>query len=434
MAEPSASASTSPRPFGSGRARDGQSRPSRFRRGLPLGSIFGVKVTLDYSLLVIAALVTVNLGAGVLPAWHPNWGFATIWVVAVIAAVLFFASVLVHELSHALVGRRVGVPMSGITLFMFGGMAHMDREPERPRAEFLMAAVGPVVSIGIGVAATLGGFLLSGSALEREGVEGMRQVGPLATLLLWLGPINVVLGLFNLIPGFPLDGGRVLRAALWWATGSYHKATRWASLSGQVIAWSFIALGALMMLGQRVPIFGVGLAQGLWLALIGWFLNNAAKASQRHAAVSSALAGVPVARLMYRYPKTVDPRTDLSTLVEHYLLHDKPTCVAVVQNGALVGQVDVKDVRRVKEANWPFTSVARVMTPASELTVLSPRDDASRALALLAEPELEQAPVVEGGELVGVVRREDLVRWLSLHQEDGTRDAPSSRYDVPAPR
>ncbi len=434
MAEPSASASHSPRPFGEGRARRAPNAAGRFRRGIPLGTLFGVKVTADYSLLVIAALVTMNLGAGLLPAWHPDWSLPLIWIVALVAAILFFASVLVHELSHALVGRKVGVPMSGITLFMFGGMAHMDREPERPRAEFLMAAVGPLVSIAIGVIATIGGLVLSGRALDTEGVEGVRHVGPIATLLLWLGPINVVLGLFNLIPGFPLDGGRVLRSVLWWATGSYRKATRWASLSGQGIAWIFIAFGALMMFGQRVPFFGTGLVQGLWLALIGWFLNNAAKASQRQAIVTSALEGVPIARLMYRYVEAVDPRTSLALLVEHRMLHEKQRCFPVVKDGTLEGQICVKDVRAVPESDWQTTPVASVMTPVSRLSVLKPMDEASRALVLLTDQEVDQIPVVEGTDLIGVVRREDLLRWLSLHQEDRSRDAPSSRFDVPAPR
>jgi Zn-dependent protease/CBS domain-containing protein len=433
MAQSSASASH-PRPYGSGQTRRAPSSGGRLRRGIPLGTLFGVKVTADYSLLVIAALVTMNLGAGLLPAWHPDWSPPLVWLVALVAAILFFASVLVHELSHALVGRRVGVPMSGITLFMFGGMAHMDREPERPLAEFLMAAVGPIVSIGIGVLATMGGLWASGGALDVEGVEGVRHVGPIATLLLWLGPINVVLGLFNLIPGFPLDGGRVLRSALWWATGSYRKATRWASLSGQGIAWLFIACGALMMFGQRVPFFGTGLVQGLWLALIGWFLNNAAKASLRQAIVTSALEGVPVARLMYRYVDAVDPRTSLSALVEHRLLHEKQRCFPVVEDGTLEGQICVKDVRQVPEAAWSVTPVSSVMTPLSRLSTLTPMDEAARALPLLTDQEIDQIPVVEGRSLVGVVRREDLLRWLSLHQDDAVRDAPSSRFDVTARR
>src|SRR5690606_13431688 len=211
----------------------------------------------------------VNLGVGLIPAWHPDWGAGLVWSVAVLAAVLFFASIALHELAHALVARRYGIPVRRITLFVFGGMAHMESEPPSPKSELLMAAVGPLVSLLVGVVATALGSVLASDAVSRDGDDPValaRAIGPAATLLLWLGPINVLLGLFNLVPGFPLDGGRVLRAILWWGTGDLVKATRWASGAGRVVAWTLMGFGVLQL-------FSGLWVQGLWLLLIGWFLN-----------------------------------------------------------------------------------------------------------------------------------------------------------------
>src|SRR5215831_6375059 len=253
------------------------------RGGLRLGRIAGVEVRLDWSLLIVFWLILVNLGIGLFPARHPDWSSGMTWAVAFVASLLFFVSILAHELSHALVGRANGVPVDGITLFIFGGVARMQREPPSPRAELLMTVVGPLTSLAIGAAALFAGMRLAApSAFDAaDPFTAFRHTSPLAAVLLWLGPINVVLGLFNLIPGFPLDGGRVLRALLWAATGDYSRATRWAAGVGQAFGLLLIFAGIGMIFGVSIPLLGSGFVPGLWLAFIGWFLNGAAASSYR---------------------------------------------------------------------------------------------------------------------------------------------------------
>jgi Zn-dependent protease len=252
-------------------------RGERSRSGFALGRLFGIEVRVDWSLSFIFALIALDLGAGVFPRWHPDWSVALCWGVALTAALLFFASVLAHELSHALVARARGIAVPRITLFLFGGVAELAEEPRTPGSEFLIAIVGPLTSLAIGAGALVATGLLAGpllpdmsSALESSSL--LEQLGPLPTLLLWLGPVNVTLGLFNLIPGFPLDGGRVLRSALWKITGDAAKATRWAARSGQLVA-------VFMMVGGGMIALGGNAMQGVWLALLGWFLYRAASSS-----------------------------------------------------------------------------------------------------------------------------------------------------------
>lgn len=386
--------------------------------GVRLGRVLGVPIIVDWSLLIIFLLIAANLGLGLFPAWHPEWSAALTWSVALAAAVLFFASVLAHELSHAVVARARGIPVSSITLFIFGGVAHMEDEPRSPKDEFLMAAVGPVVSIVIGVLATLGAYALAGDALARLDLETaeatrdatpvMHAVGPLATLLLWLGPINVVLGLFNLIPGFPLDGGRVARSIAWWATGDLVKATRWAAGAGRVFAWVLMGIGV-------VELFTGPAVQGVWLLLIGWFLNNAAQQSYAQVLMRRALDDVPVTRVMFTRVGTMAPEVSVEGFVREFLLATDQACWPVVaDDGRLLGIVTMDDVRRVPQAQWPMTMVTQIMTPAERLASVPPTADAEEALRLLSRRDVEQLPVLEDGRVLGFVRRRDLMRWMAL--------------------
>src|SRR5262245_22995708 len=269
-------------------------------RSLRLGRVFGIDLEVDLSWFFIFILVASNLASGVLPAWHPEWPSGLRWGVALAAALLFFASVVVHELSHSLVARARSLPVRRITLFLFGGVSNLEREPGAAGTEFLMAVVAPLASIALG-----GIFLLLG-ALLAGGVHGafsdprgtFSGLGPLPTLLFWLGPVNIFVGLFNLIPGFPLDGGRILRSILWRSTGDLRKATRWASWVGECVAWILILAAAGMIFGMRVPLFGTGFGGGLWLVRIGWFLNNGAISTYRRIVLSQVLESVPVFRLM----------------------------------------------------------------------------------------------------------------------------------------
>lgn len=379
--------------------------------GVPFGRVAGIRLVADWSLIIIFALVLVNLAVAVFPSWHPEWGAGLTWGVAFGAAVLFFASVLLHELSHALVGRMFGIPVRRITLFIFGGMAHLESEPPSPKSELLMAAAGPIASIGIGVLSLLGAALLAGGALERatDPMAVLTQLGPVATLLFWLGPVNILLGLFNMVPGFPLDGGRVLRAILWATTKDLEKATRWASWCGQAVGWLLIALGV-------TSLFAGGFGQGLWLMLIGWFLLSAAKASYQHTAVQEALRGTRVGEVMRRSIGTVPPELSVQALVGEHIMESDQQSFPVVSSGRLIGVVGIGDVRKVPREQWALTEVADIMTPVGSFETVGVDQPAVEALRLLGEREGDQVPVVErDGALLGLVRRQDILRWLSLH-------------------
>jgi Zn-dependent protease len=246
---------------------------------------------------------------------HGDWRTTLQWGIAVIAALLFFASVLAHELAHSLVAKARGVPVRSITLFMFGGVSNIQREPDNPGGEFLMAILGPLTSIVIGfILVSIAGVSGGLSATLENPSEVIGQLNPATTLLLWLGSINMTLGVFNLIPGFPLDGGRVLRSILWSLTDDLRRATRWASWVGQGIAWAMIISGISMAFGAQVPFFGSGLSNGLWLIFIGWFLNGASARSYQKVVVQDILEGVPVRRMMRTDPPTVSPDIPVSSL------------------------------------------------------------------------------------------------------------------------
>lgn len=381
--------------------------------GFNLMRVFGIEVRLDWSLLIIFMLVTVNFGVGVLPRWHRDWPIGGIWALAVIAALAFFASLLAHELSHALVAKQVGIPVKRITLFLFGGMAQMEGEPPTPMSELLMAAVGPLVSLLIGAVATVLGLALAGIRPEMLAdpealLDAVRASGPVAAVLLWLGPINLALAVFNLVPGFPLDGGRVLRALLWGATQDLVRATRWAAGAGQAVGWLMMAYGV-------VQFFTGAAASGVWMLLIGWFLNNAARSSYQMTLMRHSLEDVSVTRVMRTRLDRITSGLSITELVRDHIMPSDQRAFPVEEHGALIGLVTFEDVRRVPQADWPVTRVDRVMTPLNRLTVLPPEARADQALDELARRDVEQIPITEGEHLLGLVRRQDLVRWISLH-------------------
>jgi Zn-dependent protease/CBS domain-containing protein len=402
-------------------------------RGIRLGRIAGVEIVADWSLLIIFFLIAFTLAVGVFPNWHPEWSAALNWLTALAAAVLFLASVLVHELSHAIVGRSRGIPMPRITLFVFGGMAHMESEPPTWRAEFAMAIVGPLTSLALGAAFILvGGFVAGPIEFDPQNPAGaLAQVGPLATLLLWLGPVNIVLGIFNLVPGFPLDGGRVLRALLWAATGDRFRATRWAARGGQLFAWLLIGAGIAMILGARVPVFGSGFIGGLWLAFIGWFLNSAAEMSYRQMLAQETLGNVPVARLMRTRFARVDPWLPLDQLVEQHMIASGQRVFPVEERGRFLGLVCVRDLQKAARQQPRATTVADVMTPRTALATVSPNHGAGEATALLARRGVAQLPVLDGERLVGLLHGDDVLTWLTLHEAQAQEQSRHGSHAAP---
>ncbi|MGM0575413.1 MAG: site-2 protease family protein [Myxococcota bacterium] len=391
-----------------------------FGTGMNLGRLFGIRVRVDASLLIIFALVVFNLGAGVFPHWHADWGLALTWGVALGAAILFFLSVLAHEMAHSLVARAYGIPVRSITLFLFGGVSDIQREPPSPKSEFVMAAAGPLTSIGLGfLLLWLAGLASNVNMADVEQAqEAFAALGPGVTLLVWLGTINIILGFFNLIPGFPLDGGRVLRAILWGATGDLMKASRWAAMIGQLTGWAFIGVGVAMVFGIRVPIFGTGLVSGLWLAFIGWFLSRAAAASFGQVVIRNALEDVPVERVMSTDAARVPAGLSLEDLVDDWMMRTDQRAFPVEdEDGHVVGLVCLDDVRNVPRGDRPDTRVRDVMTPTERLTTLTPRDSAADAFLELSRNEFGQIPIVDRGQWRGFVRRQDILRWLELHAD-----------------
>ncbi|MDQ2076903.1 site-2 protease family protein [Marinimicrobium sp. ABcell2] len=389
------------------------------RSGLSVGRIAGIQIQLDWSLLLIFGLITVVLGTGVFPTWHPDWSTVLVWTTAFSASFLFFVSVLLHELSHALVGRRFGAKVPRITLFLFGGMAHLEREPKTWKAEFWMAIVGPIASFAIGFLC----LFLSGvvAGVDGEDFDSPQQflgaLGPVPTMLLWLGSINIILALFNMVPGFPLDGGRVLRAIIWGATGNQHKATRWAASAGQAFAWILIASGIAMIFGATVPVFGTGTVNGLWIAFIGWFLNNAAMMSYQQMTMQESLDRVPVSQIMQHDIVTLAPDTHLQILADDYVLRSSQRCFPVESDKILKGLVCLEDLRRTLASERSQKSVADIMTPTEQLKTVQPDDDAAEAFQLLGSSDINQLPVLKQGRLVGLLTRENLMRWLALNQK-----------------
>jgi Zn-dependent protease/CBS domain-containing protein len=389
------------------------------RGGFRVGRIFGIEIHVDWSWVFIFLLVSWNLAAGVFPAWHPDWGPGLNWGVAIVAALLFFGSILLHELAHSLVARARGLPVRRITLFLFGGVSNIEREPSSPKTEFLMAIVGPITSIVLGVIFLFLGNIMAARIAETmaDPVAVFSRLDPLTTLLLWVGPINIIVGLFNLVPGFPLDGGRVLRSILWAVTKDLRKATRWASAVGQMFGWLFIVAGIAMVFGVEIPIFGSGLIGGLWLAFIGWFLNNAAESSYHQLVIQDLLEDVPVARLMRPSVSVVSPDLPVSSLVFDLMMNTDEDAFVVMEGNRVVGMVSLEDMRKLPREAWERTTVREIMTPIERLAVATPEEDVSEALSEITNRDVRQLPVVKDGRLVGMLRRRDIVKWLQLQSD-----------------
>jgi len=380
-------------------------------RGLRAGSLFGIEIRLDSSLLLIFALVVYLLGSSVFPAWHPNWPATTIWLTATAAGIAFFASVLAHELAHSLVSRYFGIEVRRITLFLFGGLAEIAEEPREPRAEFLIAIVGPVTSLALGLFFLLAGTALAGASfaevLAEDRETAMAGLSPTATLMLWLGPVNVVLGLFNMVPGFPLDGGRVFRAVIWWVTGDLRRATRIASEAGRLFGWFLMVLGIMQVLS------GMSM-QGLWLVLIGWFLSNAASASYQQMVLRDELKGISAGDLMRTHFESVTSQMRVAQFIDGHLLQSAQQLWPVLEDDQLIGLVTLDEVRRVPAEDRAVVTLGQVMRTDLAAHTIPARTDANRALALLGSHGAPLA-VVEDTRVVGLLSQQDAMKWLLFH-------------------
>jgi Zn-dependent protease/predicted transcriptional regulator len=367
-----------------------------------LGRIAGIEIGVHYTWLFAVALVTWSLAVSVYPSDYPRWGRNTYWLVAIVSALLLFACVLLHELSHSVVARARGMPVAGITLFIFGGVSNIRGEAKKPADEFWMALVGPLTSFAI-AAVTLGLWLALG-----------RGTSPPLAVLEYLARINFLLGVFNLIPGFPLDGGRVLRALLWAATGRQDQATRIAGLIGKAVAYLFIVGGIAMGLTVS-PI------SGIWLAFIGWFLLNAAEASMQQASVPRG-AEPRVSDLLRTAPFAVPTTMPVGEVVERYLRGGGARAVLVTENGRVAGLLSLSDIRHLSGNDWPALPASAVMTPAARLVTVRPDAGLREAVVALSEHEVNQLPVLDDGRMVGLLTRADVIAFLRQHTEANGRD------------
>jgi Zn-dependent protease len=373
---------------------------SKKRNAWCLGKILGIEVDIDSSWLIIFALVTWTLAGHYFPAQHPQNPVFFNWILGIIASLLFFASVLAHELGHSLVAREQGEEVHRITLFIFGGMAQIGGEPDKPLKEFLIAFVGPLTSVALGLVAGAAWWLLRDSSPS------------FASLFRYLGLINIALACFNLIPGFPLDGGRILRALIWGVTKNFRLATRVASFSGKVVAVLLILWGVRL-------IFSGSALNGIWTIFIGWFLYNAALSSYRHLVIKDALSDVRVKNLMLTDFATVSEEMSVQQLVDDYMLRHRDRGFLVTRDGLLQGIVCLHDVKKVPREQWPATPVRDIMVPQDQLENVSPADDAGVALEKLTAKSIHQVPVVEANRVMGILRRNDILQYLQLHTELG---------------
>jgi Zn-dependent protease/predicted transcriptional regulator len=367
---------------------------------LKLGKIAGIEVAIHWSWLFIFFLVTWSFADGVLDHFFPEWSAARRWTAGVVVSLIFFASILLHELSHSLVARRQGIDVKGITLFVFGGVASLGREVQTAGQEFAIAVAGPLMSLALAALFGIGWAVLRAPA---PGVAGISA---------HLAIINAAIAAFNMLPGFPLDGGRVFRSLVWWRGRNLLAATRTASRTGEGIAY--------LLMGVGVVFFFLGsLINGVWFIVIGMFLRNASSASYAQVLAETALRGVTAADVSHTDFRVVPPNISIQELVDWHVLSENVRCFPVVTGDELLGMITLKDVRRVPREEWAHTSVYSVMTPFERVRAVSPREDLHRVMQIMAEADVNQVPVVEGRLLVGMVFRSDILRLIQVRRELG---------------
>ena len=366
-----------------------------------LGRIAGVRIGVHWSVLVIFVLIAWLLAAARFPATYPQYPPIAHVGAALVTAVVFFVSLLAHELSHALVARRNGQHVEDITLWLFGGVARLSGEARDPGAELRIAGVGPLVSLVLGAVFMLAAFLLAATGYE----------GLVLAALAWLGGINVVLAVFNAIPAAPLDGGRLLRSVIWWRTGDRLKATVWSSRAGQVFGWILIALGLISFVGTG----GFG---GLWLALIGWFLVGAASVELQQATVRSQLAQLTVRDLMTPNPVTAPASMTVDELLRSDAIrHRHSTFPLTDDGGSPVGLVTFTQIRQVPPEARPTTRLGDIACSMPQVAQLRPEEPAADLLPRLSECAEGRALVLADGKLVGIVSPSDVnraLRWVAM--------------------
>jgi Zn-dependent protease len=365
-----------------------------------IGQIGGIGISIDSSWLIIFALFVFLLGFSFFPAAAPGFPAGWYWLAAVLTTLLFFASVVAHELAHSLLARRSGLCVRNITLFIFGGVSQLEDEPNTAWDEFKIAVAGPLTSVLLGAL-----FFLVTLALRPLGI------GLLLAALTYLWFINVALAVFNLLPGFPLDGGRVFRALVWRVTGNFLRATRIAAAVGQTFGWILIIGGVASAF--FIPGFGLS---GLWFALIGWFLVSAARNSYQQTVLRDTLVRVPIMEMLNPNVEALSPEMSVEQVVREFFLRESASALPVEEDGRLLGIVSVEDVQQVPREHWQTTPVRQVLKPVTNEQVLHPDDDAWDAVNRMQQTARDRVLVVEtDGHVDGVVTRGAITRWLQTH-------------------
>ncbi len=369
------------------------------RNTIPLGRILGIPIGLDYSWFLIFALLTWSLATSYYPAEFRNWPASQYWIVGAATAIMLFVSVLLHELGHSVVAMRYNIPVRSITLFIFGGVAQIGAEPPSAAAEFWIAIAGPVVSFALAI---LFGLLQ----------PFVGAAAPLLALAKYLAYINGTLALFNLIPGFPLDGGRVFRAVVWGITHSLRRATLIAANVGRFIAFVFILVGVWQLF---IGNFG----NGLWIAFIGWFLESAAASQVQQQALQDLLAGHKVSDVMKGTCAAIPAGTTLQQLVDYHILGAGQRCFVVTQDDKVMGLLTLHRIKEAPRTEWPTTTAAQVMIPAPQMKRVQPNAELWTALEEMDRDGVNQLPVMTDGQMVGMLSRDDIISFLRTRRELG---------------
>jgi Zn-dependent protease len=377
------------------------------RHSIPLGRILGIRIGLDYSWFVIFALLTWMLADSYYPDEFKNWPPFLYWLTGAVTAIMLFVSVLLHELGHSVVALRYGIPVRSITLFLFGGVAEIGAEPPSAVAEFFIAIAGPLVSLALAI-------LFHAVQPLTAGIE------PLLGLTKYLAYINMALVLFNLIPGYPLDGGRVFRAIVWAITGDMGRSTLIAANVGRLFAFMFIFAGVWQ-------IFSGNLGGGLWIAFIGWFLDNAASVQIQQVTFRGLLAGHRVAEAMSTHCAIVPEDLTLQRLVDEQVLGSGQRSFLVHRGDQTLGLITLHRVKEVPRHEWPTTSTAKAMLPFEQLQCVDPDTELWSALQKMDRNGFNQMPVIRDQRVIGMLNREDVITFLATLQEFGTSPARPSQ-------
>ncbi len=369
------------------------------RSSIRLVRIAGIDIGIHYSWIFIFILVAWSLAEGYFPEVFPDWSRGTYWITGIVAAIMLFVSVLLHELAHSIVARARGMPVHSITLFLFGGVSNLEKEPEQAGAEFAMAIVGPGASLVLA-----GIFWGVWYALPGEDT-------PLVAIFAYLAWINALLAGFNLLPAFPLDGGRVLRSIIWGISGSLKKATNAAALMGTIFGWGLIAFGVYRLLEG----YFLG---GIWIAFIGWFLSSAADAGRQQVTLREHLSGFRVKEFMDTSTGSVTPQTSVGDVIRDIFLGRHHRAVPVCGGGRMEGILTIADVKKVPQERWESKLVGEVMTR-DPIYSVSPDDSLSRAFELINEHDINQVPVLENGRCVGMITRARIMEHIEINRELG---------------